>query len=540
MATRPLYWACVALLLGALAAQGLTAIRDKSPTADEFSHHVASGYSYWKTGDFRMNPASPPLPRLLVSFPLLFLDAKAPLEDPSWEAGDSPAFARRFFYVDNRNADELIFWARVPVLCLSLLFALCVFGWALALAGPVAALAALAWYVFCPDILAHSALATADLALAFFFFLALVAFWGFLRTERRASLVQCAVFTGLAFLSKFSALLLGPAFLVLAALAGRLRALMPGRVAAFTGLFLLVVWAGYGFEIKPLLKNTPEPAKKAAVYEQIGGQGLKNFAETVPVPLSTFASGFVSMMHTRAQGTRAFLLGEWSTAGWWYYYFVAFLLKNTLPFLLSVLAGFFMIRRLGFDRQTRAVLLAVPALFFLVTLGDKAQAGIRYFLPVYPLFFVWAGAVTAELAQRGRALKALAAALLLWHAGEALAVSPSYLAYFNEWAGGPSNGYRFLRDSNLDWGQDLKGLAARVKEGGYGRVALHYHWPADPAYYGLDWRPLEEAELSEPRDDVYAISVHVLDAYPWTKEKNPTEQVGHSIFIYDLRSGSGR
>ena len=527
----------MALLLGALAAQGLTAIRTQSPTADEFSHHVASGYSYWKTGDFRMNPASPPLPRLLVSFPLLFLNAKAPLDHPSWEAGDSPEFARQFFYVANNRADEFIFWARVPVLCLSVLFALCVYAWAAALAGPVAGLAALTWYVFCPDILAHSSLATADLAVSFFFLLALIAFWGYLRTDQGRRLALCAFLTGLAFLSKFSAVLLGPIFLILLIVSGRLRFFTPARAALFAGVFLVTVWAGYGFELKPLLKDTPDPAKKAAVFEKIGGKPLVQFAETAPVPLSTFTSGFVSMMVTRSQGTNAFFHGEWSDAkkGWWCYYFTAFFLKNTLPFLTCLVAAFAVFRRLGFDQLTRWVLLVPPALFFLVTLGDKAQAGIRYFLPAYPLFFVLAGALIAEFWKRTKILKVLCAALLLWHAGEALVVSPHYLAYFNELIGGPANGYKWLRDSNLDWGQDLKGLARLVKEKNYGRIALHYHWPASPDYYSIDSRPIEEGEAVTPRSDVYALSVHVLDHYAWTKNLKPTEQIGYSTFLYDLR-----
>ena len=50
------------------------------------------------------------------------------------------------------------------------------------------------------------------------------------------------------------------------------------------------------------------------------------------------------------------------------------------------------------------------------------------------------------------------AVLLLWHVGESLAIAPHYLAYFNAFAGGPSQGYRHLIDSSLDWGQDLRGL----------------------------------------------------------------------------------
>jgi hypothetical protein len=43
-----------------------------------------------------------------------------------------------------------------------------------------------------------------------------------------------------------------------------------------------------------------------------------------------------------------------------------------------------------------------------------------------------------------------------------------------------------LVDSNLDWGQDLKRLAAWMRENGVPRVKLSYFGSADPAYYGID------------------------------------------------------
>ena len=49
-------------------------------------------------------------------------------------------------------------------------------------------------------------------------------------------------------------------------------------------------------------------------------------------------------------------------------------------------------------------------------------------------------------------------ALLAWHVGESVAIRPNYLAYFNQLAGGPSQGYKHLADSSLDWGQDLPAL----------------------------------------------------------------------------------
>ncbi len=37
-------------------------------------------------------------------------------------------------------------------------------------------------------------------------------------------------------------------------------------------------------------------------------------------------------------------------------------------------------------------------------------------------------------------------------------IFPYEIAFFNELTGGPQNGYRYLIDSNLDWGQGYKAL----------------------------------------------------------------------------------
>jgi hypothetical protein len=50
---------------------------------------------------------------------------------------------------------------------------------------------------------------------------------------------------------------------------------------------------------------------------------------------------------------------------------------------------------------------------------------------------------------------AVVAALLSWHLATTVQIHPHYLAYFSPAAGGPSQGYRHLVDSSLDWGQDL-------------------------------------------------------------------------------------
>ena len=64
------FWIGVAALLAILGAVQVTSVLDESATFDE-PGYVAAGYSYLKTGDFRMNPEHPPLAKVLIALPLL-------------------------------------------------------------------------------------------------------------------------------------------------------------------------------------------------------------------------------------------------------------------------------------------------------------------------------------------------------------------------------------------------------------------------------------------------------------------------------------
>ncbi len=530
--TKP---AVVVALLGILLFQTLSSMRLKSPTNDEFSHHIASGYSYLLTGDFRMNPAQPPLPKLLSAIPLWFLKAKAPMDHPSWREGNTPVFAREFFYHSNHNADQLVFWARFPIAILSVLFGLFVFWAGQELFGFAGGICALILYVFCPDLVAHSGLATSDLSVAFFFFLACWWFRKYLLNPTWVHLTIVGILTGLCFLSKFSAVVLLPIFFLIALIAGKFKEIQPKKTAVFLAVTLLTIWAGYFFEVKPLLQNTPDPAKKIALIRKIGGEGLVGHAHNTPTPLATFSSAFTGMMITRAQGSNSFLMGEWSRTGWWYYYFVAFFIKNTLPFIVFCFLGLIVIRKIGLDRLSAATLLTPVIFFFLATMPDRAQVGIRYFLPVYPMLFLLAGAAAVFCWRKNTILKLLVIVLLSWHVLEAAWIYPHHLAYFNESIGGPKNGYKYLRDSNIDWGQDLKLLGEYVHENQIPEVALFFYGPADPSYYKIRHRPFEPEEFTVPRQSVYAIGAHNVDAVKWTEKLAPTTMIGYSIFIYDLR-----
>ena len=129
-------------------------------------------------------------------------------------------------------------------------------------------------------------------------------------------------------------------------------------------------------------------------------------------------------------------------------------------------------------------------------------------------------------------------------------VHPHYLAYFNELAGGPAGGYRYLVDSNLDWGQDLKGLKAWMDTNGVPAVKLSYFGTADPEYHRIPCDLLPGQMLPPPRDvvreiapgDIVAVSATNLQGVYLEPEDRPLMErlraltpvatVGHSILIY--------
>ena len=232
------------------------------------------------------------------------------------------------------------------------------------------------------------------------------------------------------------------------------------------------------------------------------------------------------------------LVGEWSHGekSWWNYYLTAFAIKNTIPFLLLILLSFLWIRQYPADRMTMVFLFLPIVLFFLVTLGDRAQAGIRYFLPIYPLFFIICGGWVSWAWKQRRAFKFLIVALLSWHALEAAGIYPDYLAYFNEIIGGPDKGYLYLRDSNIDWGQDLKGLAEWAKKNPYDEIVLSSNSIIDlEKAYGAQWRPITSGDMERPGPYVYALGIHGIDSIPWFRNYKPVKIIGHSIWVYDMR-----
>jgi 4-amino-4-deoxy-L-arabinose transferase-like glycosyltransferase len=549
--------ATLVFLFLAVPLQGVTSMVEKSPTWDE-PIYIGVGKYLWETGNFNINSIlyHPPLSFYLNSIFLMFLNI-----DPGVWQGYSESYTHdiglNLLYQAGHDADSLLFLSRLPFVFLSMALAFIIYRWAGELYGKRAAFLALALYVFSPNILAHSRLITTDFTATFFVFLAVYSFWRFIRSPGRRSLLAASLTFGLALLSKWTALYLVPIYIILgaAALLSRgfkpdFRGQSPERLLSLALLFifasgLFLLNAGYGF--KGSMSQLGDYDFQSGLMSKPG-----ETAGWVPVPLpEAYVTGLDFNIFHSEEGNPAFLMGEYSELGWWYYFPVAFLLKTPIPTLILILASLWSFKRTRHERILNECFLAVPAVFlFLAFIPNHINIGLRHILPIYPFIFIF----VSKVANLNFSRRELASALLvLWYIISSLSLHPHYLAYFNEIAGGPDNGYRYLVDSNLDWGQDMEGLKKYMDRNNIEKVYLSYFGSADPEYYGISytylpggWSSLgltdDYVYFCGPLEGILAVGATELmgpylephDCYSWLLEHKPVGKVGYSIFIYNI------
>src|SRR5262249_35845253 len=141
------------------------------------------------------------------------LGLTVPTDDASWRDQYESAFAAAFLYRDLGNAERIVIRARIPIVLVAVLLTLFVWRWAAALWGPLAGPVALFLFAFDPNMIANSALATLDLGLAAFTFIAMYYLWKWHLTRRPGDALLASATLGLALLTKYSALALLPLFL---------------------------------------------------------------------------------------------------------------------------------------------------------------------------------------------------------------------------------------------------------------------------------------------------------------------------------------
>jgi len=554
----------VLLLLWLCFAQLLNAAMSLSATVDE-GFHITSGYEYLRTGELHLFDEHPPLAKALFAWPLFFVPDLPPPEVASDYAKEDLIAVTQETLLAYRPLDRVIVAPRVAAALLTLFLVATLFRYTASLAGPTAGLLALTFCTFDPNFLAHGSLATTDMGATALIFWAIWAGTRWLERPTARHWGIAALLLGLAQGAKLTALMLYPVLglgaLVNAEAQRRRGAEWKSVLFAFAGMAsasLLVLWALYSFELRP----------------------VPGVLSGLPLPAASHIERWLRLQENLAYGREAFLLGQNSMSGWWYYFPVAFLIKTPLPVLLLGLFSTlhtvyhvltkYAIRITHYalritDYASRITFYLFPLLYAAASLTSRLNIGYRHLLPVLPFLYVAvAGSRKYEVgSKRAESRESvptprhpllpyslLLTALLAWLALGTLRIAPHYLTFFNELVGGPAHGWRYLADSNTDWGQGLKALADYQEQHALGPVRLAAFLFYDPAAYGVDYIPSAPMtgappvlpQRFNPAPGYYAISVTALDGVPlplpsmydWFRHREPLAQIGYAYHLHDV------
>ncbi|MDH6437781.1 4-amino-4-deoxy-L-arabinose transferase-like glycosyltransferase [Streptomyces sp. SAI-144] len=520
----------VVVLLAQMAAVMVTTAVQQTPTIDE-PVYVATAAEYLHGQGIRYNPEHPPLGKLVVAVGVAIAD---PHVDTAFD-GPQIDLGPHLLYESGNDPWRLMFWARLPVIVLTLLFGLVVFAFARELAGRAAGLTALALYAFSPDVVAHGSLATLDVPTAGFLLTSVWLLWR-ARLRPRLYVPLAGLALGAALATKMSALPAAPVLLALAVLsvwsAGRgdetrrrlLRVLAGAAVVALAAV--AVVWASY---------LVVDPRLRGASQDQVPVvHGLRGtLVDLLPFP-QAYADGMRIQFRFENHPWEGFLFGRVYTGHLWYYLPAALLVKTPLGLLALWAAGAVVLLAVRRLRPAAPYLLVPAGVLLASAMTGSRDFGTRYtlFLPMF--LTVAAGCVVAV---RRRLTTVVTGALVLFVAVSSLLTFPFYLPYSNEAFGGPARTHLRLHDSNVDWGQDLGRLADRLRERYPDeRVWLVYKGSGLPSAYGIEASDPREVPVDDVRGLLVVSDSSVAKAKGRLAElidsSRPVDEVGHSITIY--------
>ncbi len=577
--SRPVVYVAVAALLGVMFALAATSVLNKCNTYDELVH-ITAGYGYWTLNDYRIDPENGNLPQRWMALPLLAGEYTFPSLDHDW--WNEWMLSYNFLYRGGNDTDTIVFRARLMIAALAVVLGAIVYAWSSRLYGRGGGLISAVLCCFSTAILANGRLATSDLTAALFFLASVGCIWGVLNRLTLPRLLGSAVVMGLLFVAKMSAVLIVPMGLALIIMRLAHNAPLPVRLgplrrdvagaAGQAGLFLatvavhaavviVVIWAFYGFRYSAVNPSLAGNEQFAANWDKVlvhpfPMRGAITFARDHKLLPEAYLMGQAHVLK-HSQIRLAFLNGQYSSCGWWWFFPYCLLTKTQLPLfvILALVAGSAVAKWRARPSDSKgkgghrtfwqslyrtAPLWALLVVYWATAISSNINIGHRHILPTYPAMFILAGGAARLLrGRRGKLAIAAVIACLVLYAGEALWIHPHYLAYFNQLVGGPGNGYRHLVDSSLDWGQDLPGLKAWLdREGltdsGETPVYLGYFGTASPTHYGIHAHRLPgfiDLDVpSRPFQDyltggVYCVSATILQTVitkppgPWTYQE---------------------
>jgi len=474
MATRERIGLCLLLVVQAVMLSVIS--WQTGPGRDEWGH-LPSGLYTLQYGDHRPYCVNPPLTRLIAAFPVVAGGGGIEYEPlPNMTGLRSEGFLGLAYIV--QQGERVFTWmsiARMGVIPIALFGTYLIWMLGRRLYGASSGLAAAVLWVFSPTVLTFGASITPDVSAAVFGLLAIWRFYIWLQLGTWRHAVLFGVCLALAMLSKSTWIIL-PVVCVVFVFLGGWRRRRPWNLrrratqfAASAVVTWIVIHACYDFRgvLQPLgsfsftsstLSGIP-PTN--SMSPETGNRFAGTWLAALPVPLpADYVYGIDIQRRDFDSGFVSYFLGEWRDHGWYHYYITAIFLKEPLAlWLLATLAwgNYYWSGSRGngsrFPRTAQWILFAPGVVVLLLVSGHTGfNHHLRYVLPFFPAMYLLIARPMNHVTSRVRMACWLC---LVWYAASSASMLPRSYAFFTEAVGGAREGWRYLGDSNLDWGQDL-------------------------------------------------------------------------------------
>lgn len=476
----------------------ITSISNKSATRDE-DKHLVRGVMLIETGDYRLNKHHPILANVITAIPQKFnpnlevpqtedseLWDKADKDGLAWElqkinSGDDGTNHRKFVY-------EVLNLSRYVVIVFMALSGIGLYFLVKEEFGFIVAILFSVLYYFSPNIIAHSRLVTTDSMII------PVAFWStfelfrYFKYGKNKFLILFGISALLSILIKYSALPL-IFFWTIALIIHEFNNSQYKKILKriFNSIkkpaLLILTWfilltAAYGFNFKTLQETNYQDYEKINAhlsnFEALGetsptlSKAVTRFYRDVKLPFPEYIQGFLeNVIFHDIYGHDSYLWGQYSSFGWWYYFPVAMATKMPVPILLGILCligyGIYTIyskvktgKRLKEYTKLKpvSIFIIIPVLYFLLSINSSINLGLRHILVIFPFIYLGLAVLSKKALEKLNFSKFIIPSLLIWYVIASFSIHPHYIEYFNVIVGGPKNGYKYLLDSNLSWGQD--------------------------------------------------------------------------------------
>jgi len=567
-----------------------------SLTMDELAHTPA-GYSYVTQKDMRLNPEHPPLLKDLAGAST-WLGSKIadtsitlPINNKSWQEDMNGQwnFGREFLYRSGNDTDKIIIWSRLPMILIMILLGFYVFRWTREIYGDMAGLLALFLYSFSPTFLAHGRYVTTDVGAAAAFFIGAYYLTKWITKINIKNIIIAGIALGLALLVKFSVILLVPylIFLGFVWLLINIKNFKTFKkdflkialsIIVLGAISLVVIWPVYQYHVM----DYPAQRQYSDTETTLQSFGRRMLADSViwmsDKPIlrvwGQYFFGLLMVVQRAVGGNTTYFLGQISKTGWISYFPIMFLIKVPTALLVFILMTLFIylfsLRQISFKKPLKNLakflkehfaqfsLITLFVIYWIATFRSNLNIGVRHILPTFPVIYILVSGAISKTIESSRQpmqklLKGVIVILLLLYALPTINNYPHFLTYFNELVGGPSNGYKYVTDSNLDWGQDLRRLTEFVEENNIEKIYIDYFGGDSPQYRLGDkfqpwWGDRDPSQL--PPDSWIAVSATFLQGgrgepvpnytektgyYNWLNQYKPVAIIGHSIFVYNIK-----